>query len=294
MAPYNSRSSSSPLAGVAEFIRPNIAFIALIFGALVAFEIFNYSTTDHALSDILGDLNFAGLPWSTILALAFCGIDFAGIARLFTPEQGANEPKEVWYLFAAWLLAATMNAVLTWWGVSMAVVNHVPTQNTEVVDPQTMSNVVPVFVAVLVWVIRILIIGTLSMALDRYLHPAAVFPVRDQRIPVQQPMQAPSSAVRPSAFRSVSTQSQPQPAPKSAYARPAALRSTEPSDPFDGIELSDEPAQPSRVTRPEPSYHSLSMSARSGSNRSGSQGDSSESGSSGQISSGVSNRQRRF
>ncbi|GAF95342.1 unnamed protein product, partial [marine sediment metagenome] len=43
-----------------------------IFGALVAFEIFNYGTTEFALGDLLGDLGFAGIRWSTILALAFC------------------------------------------------------------------------------------------------------------------------------------------------------------------------------------------------------------------------------
>ena len=95
-----------------------------ILGALVAFEIFNYTTTDFALSDLLGDLRFMGLRWATILAIAFCGIDFAGLARLFTSERGGGEPKEVWYLFGAWLLAAGMNAMLTWWGVAIAVLNH--------------------------------------------------------------------------------------------------------------------------------------------------------------------------
>ena len=76
----------------------------MIIGALLAFEIFNFSTTQFALRDVLGDLTFAGMRWATILAIAFCGIDFAGIARIFTPEQGADEPKEVWYLFGAWFL----------------------------------------------------------------------------------------------------------------------------------------------------------------------------------------------
>ena len=40
----------------------------LILGALLAFEIFNYSTTDFAMADLLGDLRFAGIRWSTILA----------------------------------------------------------------------------------------------------------------------------------------------------------------------------------------------------------------------------------
>ncbi|HEX2981861.1 MAG TPA: hypothetical protein VHO48_16495, partial [Anaerolineaceae bacterium] len=96
-------------------LQRGMAFGVIIIAALIAFEIFNYSTTEYALSDLLGDLRFAGVRWATILALAFCGIDFAGIARLFTPEEGAEEPTEVWYLFGAWLLAATMNAMLTWW-----------------------------------------------------------------------------------------------------------------------------------------------------------------------------------
>ncbi len=59
----------------------------ILLGALLSFEIFNFGSTDFALRDLLGDLRFLGVRWATILALAFCGIDFAGIARLFTPEQ---------------------------------------------------------------------------------------------------------------------------------------------------------------------------------------------------------------
>ena len=138
----------------------------LIIAALFAFEIFNYSTTDFAMTDLIGDLRFAGVRWATILAIAFCGIDFAGIARLFTPEQGADEPAEVWYLFGAWILAATMNAILTWWGVSIAILSHGSLGNA-VIPRETLLKVVPVFVAVMVWLIRILIIGTFSVAGDR-------------------------------------------------------------------------------------------------------------------------------
>lgn len=147
-------------------IGSGMVFAVIILTALLAFEMFNYSTTDYALRDLLGDLRFAGIHWATILTIAFCGIDFAGIARLFTPGQGGEEPKEVWYLFGAWLLAATMNAMLTWWGVSMAIVNH-SVQSTAVVSANTLTRIVPVFVAVMVWVIRILVIGSLSVAGER-------------------------------------------------------------------------------------------------------------------------------
>ncbi len=138
----------------------------MIIGALFAFEIFNFSSTTFALEDMLGDLRFLGVRWAIILAIAFCGIDFAGVARLFTPEQGADEPAEVWYLFGAWILAALMNAMLTWWGVSMAIAQN-GSVGSAVVSSETMTKVVPVFVAVMVWLIRVLIIGTFSLAGDR-------------------------------------------------------------------------------------------------------------------------------
>ncbi len=147
-------------------LQRGLVFGILIVTALLAFELFNYSTTDFALSDLLGDLRFLGVRWATILSIAFCGIDFAGIARLFTPEQGSDEPAEVWYLFGAWMLAAVMNAMLTWWGVSIAILNH-ETLGNAVVARDTLLRIVPIFVAVMVWLIRVLIIGTISMAGDR-------------------------------------------------------------------------------------------------------------------------------
>ncbi len=147
-------------------LRRGMAFGAILVTALLAFEIFNYSTTDYALRDLLGDFSFMEIRWATILALAFCGIDFAGIARLFTPEERTSGQNDVWYLFGAWLLAATMNAMLTWWGVSLAVLNH-QMIGSAVIERATLLRVVPIFIAVLVWLIRVLIIGTFSVAGER-------------------------------------------------------------------------------------------------------------------------------
>ena len=152
-------------------LQRGLIFGALILTALLAFEVFNYSTTDFALNDVLGNLKFLGIRWATILSIAFCGIDFAGIARLFTPETGRDEPAEVWYLFGAWMLAALMNAMLTWWGVSIAILNH-ETLGNAVVARGTLLKVVPIFVAGMVWLIRVLIIGTISVAGDRIFSQA--------------------------------------------------------------------------------------------------------------------------
>ena len=146
----------------------------IIIGALVAFEIFNYGTTEFALHYLLGDLQFAGIGWSTILALAFCSMDFAGIARLFTPEKARKDSITVWYLLGAWFLAATMNAMLTWWAVSLALLGHHGLGN-ELLGRESLVSGVPIFVAVLVWLIRVLIIGTFTMTGER------LFPQRTTR-----------------------------------------------------------------------------------------------------------------
>jgi hypothetical protein len=212
-----------------------LLFGVLIMAALLAFEIFNYSTTDYALSDLLGNLRFAGMRWATILAIAFCGIDFAGIARLFTPEQGADEPKEVWYLFGAWLLAATMNAMLTWWGVAIAILSH-ESLGGAVISRETMVKVVPVFVAIMVWLIRVLIIGTFSVAGDR------LFSQSDGSSRRLRPAAGLGASQSLAPSRSLSTQAAPfRPAPKAD------------SDSIRG-----------GYVRNEPTYHPVSMT---GSNR---------------------------
>ena len=189
----------------------------MIIGALLAFEVFNFSTTEFALNDVLGELKFAGLRWATILSIAFCGIDFAGIARIFTPEQGQDEPTEVWYLFGAWLLAAAMNAMLTWWGVSIAILNHSSLGAGSVVSNATLTKAVPVFVAIMVWLIRVLIIGTFSLAGDRLFSQDKKRSYSSAR-PQTQTSRA-TSALRPASSlpRPANTYSRPAPKPQGNY-----------------------------------------------------------------------------
>jgi hypothetical protein len=226
----NQELNSSAIARLGSLkLRQGAAFGIIILAALVAFEIFNFSTTDYALGDLLGGLEFAGLRWSTILAVAFCGIDFAGIARLFSPARGEAEPREAWYLFGAWLLAATMNAILTWWGVSMAILSH-PMESSIVMEQGLLIKAVPVFVSVMVWLIRILIIGSLSYTGGK------LFTTSDR------PHHRPVHSSRP-----VVSQGSVSPA-AAHYSRPANQPAARPV-------LPPQPA----VSRPEPTYHNVSM-----------------------------------
>jgi len=212
--------------------RRGAIFGAILLLPLFAFEIFNYTTTDFALTDMLGaNLRFVGIRWATILALAFCGIDFAGIARLFTPEKGKDGPAEVWYLFGAWLLAAAMNAILTWWGVAVAVRSHTELSNT-FIAASTLTKIIPIFVALLVWLIRVFIIGTFSMAGDRLFSQG-----EGEGTMIQ-------NSVRPKTVRR----------PEPQWERPQPAR--------------PEPTQMRPSQRPEPTYHPVGMAAR-GQNRDG-------------------------
>ncbi len=211
--------------------RRGAIFGAILLSALLAFEVFNYSTTAFALTDLLGNLKFAGITWATVLAFAFCGIDFAGIARIFTPQRGRDEPTEVWYLFGAWLMAALFNATLTWWGVSVAIMDHT-SRGSILIGEATLTKAVPIFVAVMVWLIRVLIIGTFSIAGENIFTIAEIQPSN-------------SKPIRPV------LQSRPQAAVQtSTYVRP----SSKPAPAFES---------PRPITSPEPTYHPVGMSARS-------------------------------
>ena len=203
-----------------------LIFGAIILLALLAFEVFNYSSTFFALNDILGDLSFGPLRWATLLALAFCGIDFAGIARIFTPEKGRDEPAEVWYLFGAWFLAAAFNASLTWWGVSVAMLQHTA-QGGVLLGQGTMLKMIPIFVAAMVLLIRVLLINTFSIAGER------IFSVADDRA---------------SQYRSsYSSNNDSYRTPAASYPRPAPKPT---------------PAAASRSLYSEPTYHPVGMNAQ--------------------------------
>lgn len=241
------------------------AWGVMIVGALVSFEIFNFSTTQFALHDMLGDLTFAGMKWSSILAIAFCGIDFAGIARIFTPEQGRDEPAEVYYLFGAWLLAAGFNACLTWWGVSVAITHNANLQASSVMSTATLVKVVPIFIAAMVWLVRLLIIGTFSLAGDR------LFTTAQQHVPYktqyQQPQQQPQRPYNApqSSYQAPRPVNQPvnQPVlrPASQIARPMNNVNANAGN-FRPAPKPTPPQQTSFVP-PEPTYHPISYGARS-------------------------------
>jgi hypothetical protein len=213
----------------------------LLLVALVAFEIFNFDTTRFALNSLLGEIAFFGVTWATILAIAFCAIDFAGLARLFTPQRGADEPKAVWYLMGAWLLGATMNAVMTWWAVSLTLLSH--DFGNEVLGREQLLRFVPIFVAGLVLLTRILFIGAFSVAGEHIFDLAGSSEAKPApaRQPVAQPAQRPAQ-VQPPGVRPV-----PDETPS------ATIPAQRPAQPSGNSRVNSRPPMPSNGNmRPNP------------------------------------------
>jgi len=118
--------------------------------------------------------------------------------------------------------------MLTWWGVSVAILSHNPAGGV-LLGQATMTKVVPIFVAVMVWLIRVLIIGTFSVAGEN------LFSLADERPRSHRGLGRPAvQSVRGPAATFV------RPAPKPIAAAPKN--------------------RPSRV---EPSYHPIGMNAQS-------------------------------
>ncbi|MEN4013390.1 MAG: hypothetical protein AB1453_07765 [Chloroflexota bacterium] len=226
--PYTQSNWSSRLGNALQNQRK--ALFSVILGvALIGFEVFNYSTTEMALGDLLGSLHFAGIRWATILAIAFCGIDFAGISRLFLPDgQGSTEG---WYLLGAWFIAATMNAVLTWWSISLALANRT-LLSSAFISQQLLIEVIPVFIAVLVWLTRILLIGTFCFSGQTRL---------DYRLNRQME-------------NNIAARTPARPAPAARPFSPEALRLTRQAN-----ERRSAIRQPAMPARPEPEYVSEPM-----------------------------------
>jgi len=146
-------------------LNPDGLFLLIVLGALIALEVFGYSATLFALEDILGGHGAESFSWPIILSCAFCVMDAVGVAKLLSTQKPEDKDSGRWYLFGAWAAAAGMNAVLTWWGISAKVYSQ-PVPAVMLIDPMIYVAVVPVLVSVMVWIIRMLMIGLLVNALQ--------------------------------------------------------------------------------------------------------------------------------
>jgi hypothetical protein len=140
------------------------------------------------------------------------------------------------------MLAASMNAMLTWWGVCLALLNH-DTLGNAVINHQTLLKVVPVFVAIMVWLIRVLIIGSFSVAGDKLFHQVGTRSSTQRqaigRPQLNQGRMTPVQQSRPATTLSSATSSF-RPAPKISSQADAGYAKQEPS--YHPVSVSAQPA----------------------------------------------------
>jgi len=132
-----------------------------------------------------------------------------------------------------------MNAMLTWWGVSVAIISHSSLGAGSVVSSATLTKAVPVFVAIMVWLIRVLIIGTFSLAGDRLFSQDRSRPSSNANRRRPAPRRQPQTSRATASLRPASS----LPRPASTYTRPA-------------------PKPQGNYSRPEPTYQNMSFSGR--------------------------------
>jgi hypothetical protein len=64
-------------------------------------------------------------------------------------------------IFFIWLLVTGFNVGLVWLGIDQAIVNRLA-QTGSVIDTGALTHTLPVFIVCLIWLVRILIIGSFS------------------------------------------------------------------------------------------------------------------------------------
>lgn len=132
-----------------------IGFILIT--AWIAFMVFNFDTTRYALSNLIGESEFAGLKWSAILAFMFCLIDPAILMGRLKYSRPNRHQDRVYLIFFVWLLGAIFNATLTWWAVSVAMIPHDLDFHHRITRQQWLTYIPPL-VALVVLQTRILFV----------------------------------------------------------------------------------------------------------------------------------------
>jgi hypothetical protein len=166
----------------------SLIFFFVLLAALICFEIFNFDAARTGLRYFMGTRTFMGIEWVMWLAMAACAADMIGMIRIFTEET--NFKKESTFVIAAtgvWILAATINSVLTWWTTTLIVLDA--NVGNQVLSQETLIKAFPLLVAIFIWLLRIGLVATLASLGDKALHSI--------KLPAKKPSIAPTTGYRP-------------------------------------------------------------------------------------------------
>jgi hypothetical protein len=141
-------------------------FIGMLFFSLLCFMLFNYMSTLQTLQHILGK------EWLVYaFAFALSVVDFAGLARIFTPETSAkDESKLVYILGAVWILACLFDVIMTAYWVSLRMVENPSSVEAQNLMGASMYKTIPWIIAFGELAMRVSLVLMVGMFGDQLLH----------------------------------------------------------------------------------------------------------------------------
>ena len=127
--------------------------------SLFAFEVFNYDTTHMALVNWFAQANPASV---NKIVWAFCLLDLMRLTQFFGIKHSA-------FIQKIWLFGVGVNALFTWYNARMTVwqydFGHVVLRRQQVV------LYVPIFIALLVFLTRVLFVEALVATIQKRVPP---------------------------------------------------------------------------------------------------------------------------
>lgn len=134
----------------------------MVFWVLMLFEAFAIS------SDYEGLMRLWGHPlWSRLLAFSLAAIDFAGFAKLYSPELRAMK-EAFWTLAAAWVITLFGDTFLTVMAVApemQASAAHNALVQSGVISLHTYTVVLPIGFAIFTCVLQMLLVAKLTFSI---------------------------------------------------------------------------------------------------------------------------------
>jgi hypothetical protein len=141
-------------------------FIGMLFFALGCFMLFNYMSTLQTLQHILGK---EFLVYAFAFALSI--VDFAGLARIFTPETSMkDESKLVYFLGTVWILACLLDVAMTAYWVSLRMVESPTSMDVQNLMGIGMYKSIPWIIALGELAMRVSLVLMVGVFGDQFLH----------------------------------------------------------------------------------------------------------------------------
>ena len=175
-----------------------VIFVMLAIGML-SFELFNYATTELGIKSLIGDGKVLSISIASVFAIAFCFADIGGIARVFTPQTSlSDEPLEVYLAMGGWIIAAIINAGMTWYALLTMMSGRA--LGNEIVSQEALLTYAPFIGALATLLVRFMLVNSIVIGIESKGKP--VSSAKRPSMPIRRP--APtmygSSAPKPPVF----------------------------------------------------------------------------------------------